>query len=353
MKTILLVIFIIISLQRISHSGSFKNNPIDSFYIKIEQQQKIVDALRNGDIHKFSKYINSKYKIDINKRLLGGSTLLVEAISFGQTEITRFLLKSGVDPNLRTAPFNDSNDNPIPDDSPLEAAFVYKSDFATAKLLLDYGAKINDTDVSDGTVLHEIISGKIDKQFSGFYGENEYPKQQKITEEIILEKAEWLIKNGADVNAKNFFGDTPLFKSASRGYNKITSLLLESGARVDIAANDGKTLLHYVEDAELIKKLISLGADVNAAASNGLTPLHLAIFSGNYEKAKLLVENRADVNAEDYESRLTPLGWLVIEMFDSKIAKLLISHGAIIPEELVKQYGMGDEIAKIKKELGR
>jgi len=61
-------------------------------------------------------------------------------------------------------------------------------------------------------------------------------------------------------------------------------------------------------DIEQIKSLISGGADVNAKDNNGSTPLHYAVILANMDVIKLLISNGADVNAKDKEGR-TPLSW--------------------------------------------
>ncbi len=57
-----------------------------------------------------------------------------------------------------------------------------------------------------------------------------------------------LIKNGADVNIKNTLeGYTPLHRSA--GWNKeikVTQLLVEAGANLDVQDNHGNTPLHVI-----------------------------------------------------------------------------------------------------------
>ena len=53
-----------------------------------------------------------------------------------------------------------------------------------------------------------------------------------------------LIGNGADVNAKDMIGNTPLNFAASEGYQEIVKLLISKGANVNTIANNGKTPLH-------------------------------------------------------------------------------------------------------------
>jgi ankyrin repeat protein len=92
------------------------------------------------------------------------------------------------------------------------------------------------------------------------------------------EIAEFLIANGADVDARKRNGVTPLHVAAARGHGEIVKLLISGGANVNARTNDGETALHkaaesgYTETAEL---LLSNGANVNAVY-HGETPLFLA-----------------------------------------------------------------------------
>ena len=61
-------------------------------------------------------------------------------------------------------------------------------------------------------------------------------------------------------------------------------------------------------NANTVLKLLQQGADVNAQDIDGLTPLSLAAGNGHTEVAQLLIQNHADVNAKDNYGE-TPLIW--------------------------------------------
>ncbi|WJG35712.1 ankyrin repeat-containing domain protein, partial [Fusarium oxysporum Fo47] len=68
-----------------------------------------------------------------------------------------------------------------------------------------------------------------------------------------------------------------------------------------------RTLLHWLAMngvAFLIPKLIETGFDVNAVESDFRTPLHLAVIGNHFPAVKCLVENGANVHAEDLEHML-------------------------------------------------
>jgi ankyrin repeat protein len=137
---------------------------------------------------------------------------------------------------------------------------------------------------------------------------------------VTKETAELLITKGADVNARNYDGETPLYKAVNK---EMAELLITKGADVNAKANDGGTPLHHkAANKDVAELLILKGADVNARDNDGYTPLHWTAFK---DTAALLIAKGADVNAKNKYGD-TPL-----HRADSKdVAELLIAKGADI-----------------------
>jgi len=122
-----------------------------------------------------------------------------------------------------------------------------------------------------------------------------------------IEKIEALIKAGADVNAANRYGVTPLSLAAGNGADRLLTLLIESGANAkaaDAKLTEGRTLLMLAArtgNVASIRQLVAQGAGsnvVNAAESRtGSTALMWAALENHADAVRALVAAGADVNA--------------------------------------------------------
>ena len=83
--------------------------------------------------------------------------------------------------------------------------------------------------------------------------------------------------------------------------------------------------------------LIAKGADVNAKDYDGMTPLHWVAWETHKGIAELLIAGGADVNAlvavPKYKRNYTPLD-LAIEVNKKETAALIRKHGGKTGEEL-------------------
>ncbi|WP_339046399.1 ankyrin repeat domain-containing protein [Candidatus Mesenet endosymbiont of Agriotes lineatus] len=149
-----------------------------------------------------------------------------------------------------------------------------------------------------------------------------------------VEEVELLIEKGADVNAQDRCGCTPLYWVY--GNVEIMRLLLEEreAARKHVST----PLCAAIEDGniEVVRLLIEKGADVNAQGECGNTPLHLAAKNGHTDVAQFLIGNGADVSAQD-EYGNTPLH-LAAKNGHTDVARFLIGNGADVDAQSV--YGI-------------
>ena len=154
-----------------------------------------------------------------------------------------------------------------------------------------------------------------------------------------LKTVERLIHNGADLNARNENGETPLHIASHVNRVDIAKLLVLNGADINAKSAFGWTPLHSAcidsrLTASVAEFLILTGADIHARTADDATPLHAAARGGHSGTVKLLIEKGADVNARTKVGD-TPLHWAAQRgKYDQEgTVKVLLSAGA---EVLVK-----------------
>ena len=107
--------------------------------------------------------------------------------------------------------------------------------------------------------------------------------------EIPLELMDWLITQGADINARDEYERTPLHYHAQVNNVEKVALLLERGADIEAQDKYKNTPLHFAEyNAEVAQLLIEKGADIKAKDNRGhnvMERLLSRLYSGYIERA--------------------------------------------------------------------
>jgi len=162
------------------------------------------------------------------------------------------------------------------------------------------------------------------------------------------ETAQFLLDNGADPEIRDFTGATPVHEAAQNSQDAtfVIELLLAYGADLADIDDRGRTAIHYLADnphyfsAPMLNFLLAHNLDVNARDADGATPLHLAVGGGiddapsaasaygNPGAAKALLARGADLAARDKAGQ-TPLHYFAAyNSGHMALLALLISSGA-------------------------
>ena len=204
------------------------------------------------------------------------------------------------------------------------------------------------------TILHVSTDVKIAKMLVAEYGLEVNAIDEYLETPLhvaakagAVEVAKYLVKCGADVNAKNYqaFNPVTLVIKEKNCKPEMVSVLLDYGSvvylekmfsdaseyydydlrtfigqtsvvkiiidRVCESVNSeicGKTFLHFSSSFsfETTKFLVGYGADVNLQSDNGELPLHVAARVGNIDVVRFLIEQGSEIDVADNRG-MTPL----------------------------------------------
>jgi ankyrin repeat protein len=154
-----------------------------------------------------------------------------------------------------------------------------------------------------------------------------------------------LLSVGADVNAKDNNGITPLHWACNKGHVQVFQALLEHGVVIEATDNDGLTALHWaVSQGQMavVNDLLSPndsngattsilgkrksrgGANIEAKTIGGNAPLHCASGQGHLPLVKALLSGGANILAANNQGSL-PVNFAVMRQ-NSTVAKYLLQR---------------------------
>jgi ankyrin repeat protein len=215
----------------------------------------------------------------------GGATPLAIAVAFLQVNAVEALLAAGANPS-----FKDGNGRAalsfLVEGSYYPKAVEEKRIPRIIKAMLSAGYKINETVDDDGNTLLLLAC-----KSGGGYAAKNHTKKGDIIDEAL--------KNSADINLANRFGETALMHACGRDFDIMENVqltLLENGAGTAAADRNGDTALHYAarNDSKtgaktLCDMLLEFGADAKAVNNDGKTALDIATENDNEPLVKLLL----------------------------------------------------------------
>lgn len=226
-----------------------------------------------------------------------GATPLHEAVRYGDIDIAKALLESGADVNAEDNLGKTPVMLVIPEDK-REAMY---------RILIAHKADTTKKDAYGDTVLHTATMTSLSP--------------------VILEL---LVASGADVNARNKDGVSPLLIAVQKRNFAHVKFYADRGADINSADKAGDTPLTLAfKDGQAMLEMLVNRTNAFSHDSNGNTPLHTAIIVGaQIEQIRYLVSLTDDINARNKDGNNAL--YLAVERNNKKIGELLLAKNADI-----------------------
>ena len=227
-------------------------------------------------------------KVDVNKKDKKGYAPLhylakMDPAKSNAMDTAKIILKGG---NIEIDIQDDENAR-----TPLHMA-ILNCARGLVKVLINAGANVNKTDkdwsnslyfatqVGDLVLMREIGDRIQDKNFAGYQGLT--PLHLAVSNGKP-EHVEYLLKIGANPNAKDNKGTSPLMLAVQVEKVELVKILLKNGGNPNEKDDFERSPLHYAANNskpeqmfEMEDVLIRSGANINAFDMYGRTPLHYA-----------------------------------------------------------------------------
>ncbi len=285
-----------------------------------EKENELVLSVFNGNVDKVKELLNKGtnpnilYNVSKDNLTIGSTTLLHIAIADKKIDIFNTLLEcEQININqLGMVSIKNNNTTEYREITPLAYTF-YLNYIDMAEYLLQKGADPNTFPAiffaSNEQALNLLKKYNVDMDI-----END-SKTRPLFEAVKSndsQKVSLLIKNGANINKRDGFGNTLLFTAISLGYFDMARFLIDNGANINAYSGKNKItplmalLSRYDYDAGFIRYIIFKGADVSARDIYNRTPLFYVYqqtdnksITSIKESINILIENNADINAKD------------------------------------------------------
>jgi len=200
-------------------------------------------------------------KVDVRDN--DGKTPLLDAVYSAQIETVKILLQAGADIKAR-----DKRGNTVL--HIVKYGFSGEDVVPVAKLLVEHGADINAVSDAEGTTLSHAMSLKkkglaefllkrgVDINIKNSEGSTSLHNVALVSSagDSSLQDAAWLLDHGANLEARNNKGETPLMVAAKWGSFEMVQFLLNRGARADVQDNQGKNMV--ASDKKKLKILLKV-----------------------------------------------------------------------------------------------
>lgn len=265
-------------------------------------------------------------RLDIEDNI--GDTPLIAAAKGGNVEIIKLFLKAGADPFILNLDGESALTTAINYNNFAVAEFLINSIGSDKQSIREYNralltsAQTNNPGLAEKLLLKKAEPSSIDKQGYSvlFYAvkHNEFDLVKQL-----------LIISTSDINKPFPKGMSPLMLAAGNGYTELSDFLIKQGAKIEAKDNFDRTALMYAVrygHFSIVDNLLKRGAKLNSQNKQGLTALMLAASIGQRTSFNLLIQHKPNLSLVDEQGR-TAL-FHSVDAGQTEMVQVLIKSGS-------------------------
>ncbi len=166
-----------------------------------------------------------------------------------------------------------------------------------------------------------IAQGDVEALRQALIAEPDLPTKRYDGNQTLLHKLAWtshtnlvnlLLLAGANIDAKDSAGMTPLITAILRKQHVMAAYLVERGSDLKLTSPKGRNAFHTAAlvqaEPEMLKMLLDRGIDIEATDFTGMTALHMAAQQGDDVLVEFLIQRGASI------TKRTPEGLTATEI---------------------------------------
>lgn len=286
--------------------------------------------------------------VNVNYQDKDGDTPLMIAACHGFKNIVEMLLKKNANLNFQ----NKNGDTAL-----MKAA--NGNSFEVVKLLVEKGAELN-LSANDGATALAFSMSKPNKEMTKYLirsGANKIQLEKKVLDSMFpklcqqgdaIELVQLYLDNGANVNNRGEYGNTPLMLASVNNHLEIVKILIDNDADLDLQNNYQTTPLWAASmhgHIDIVKLLLENGANPNIQVGEDKMTALFSVAGKRFDENDIYVTTKKNLDSNDITLRVARVllqngaNPNILNIYESNVLNLSARIGDIEMMKLLLDYG--------------